>query len=548
MEAGRVLRRLPSPEIGHQAPAQRRALRGPALTLDHVWLAATLTFAFLAGTLLPADNPDYWWTVKLGEGLWGSGRLPAQDWLAFTATRTPYVEQQWLAQVVLAAVHHVGGLEAASLLRGLLLTLVSAGLFLACRRLGATAAAAAVACELALPLVVGGVAIRPQLLAIPLFTLFLLGTTIWRGRTWTLAALPLAMVLWASLHGSFPMGIVLVGIALVGRGWEVGLSGWRDDALLRPLALLVVLCSLAPLVNPYGPGLLPWLLDYMTFNNGGQGLPTLATEWQPTSLAMLHGRVFFLSLIVLVIVLVRVGPPAPADSLRLLAFGVLALQAERNTLWWGLVMAPILAWGLSQWRRPSSAPMACATDSRIGVPALNALLVAGLLMIAGLSLPWLRPLGLVFGPERWPTTYPGAPVGAANYAATLPATRLYNAIDWGGYLEARLAPRQRIFVDTRFQLYPPQVFHDYFAIAAARPGWEDLLAAYEVDALLVSRTDQAQLLSMVEGDGSWQAVYCDVRSAVYVPRTVAGERAVPCGPEDTLDAHVPPRIPWTAGG
>src|SRR5205085_9779917 len=127
------------------------------------------------------------------------------------------------------------------------------------------------------------------------------------------------------------MGIVLVGIALVGRGWEVGLSGWRDDALLRPLALLLVLCSLAPLLNPYGPGLLPWLLDYMTFNNGGQGLPTLATEWQPTSLAMLHGRVFFLSLIVLVIVLVRVGPPAPADSLRLLAFGLLALQAERTT-------------------------------------------------------------------------------------------------------------------------------------------------------------------------------------------------------------------------
>jgi hypothetical protein len=39
------------------------------LTLDAVWLTATLTFAFLVGTLLQADQTDYWWTVKLGEGL-----------------------------------------------------------------------------------------------------------------------------------------------------------------------------------------------------------------------------------------------------------------------------------------------------------------------------------------------------------------------------------------------------------------------------------------------------------------------------------------------
>ena len=72
------------------------------LTLDHVWLAATLTFAWVVGVVMGADQTDYWWTVKLGEGILATGQLPTADPLAWTSTRTPYVEQQWLAQVVLA--------------------------------------------------------------------------------------------------------------------------------------------------------------------------------------------------------------------------------------------------------------------------------------------------------------------------------------------------------------------------------------------------------------------------------------------------------------
>src|SRR5688572_21716481 len=120
-----ALRRPPSHQPSSQAPARPWAIRWPALTLDHVWLAAALAFAFIAVSLRPADNPDYWWTVKLGEGVLATGRLPAQDWLTFTAS-TPFVEQRWLADVVLAAVHLSGGLEAALLLRGALQVLVTA--------------------------------------------------------------------------------------------------------------------------------------------------------------------------------------------------------------------------------------------------------------------------------------------------------------------------------------------------------------------------------------------------------------------------------------
>ena len=61
---------------------------------------------------------------------------------------------------------------------------------------------------------------RPQLLALPLFALFLAATTIWQQRRWVFVALPLGMVVWTNLHGSFPLGLALVGSALLGRLWS----------------------------------------------------------------------------------------------------------------------------------------------------------------------------------------------------------------------------------------------------------------------------------------------------------------------------------------
>jgi hypothetical protein len=530
------------------------------LTLDAVWLAATLTFAFLVGTLLQADQTDYWWTVKLGEGLLAGGGLPAADPLAFTSTRQPYVEQQWLAQVVLAAAHQVGGLEAALVLRGLLLAGSVGLLFYLCRARGASAAAGTAACGLALLSIVGGAAIRPQLLAIPLFVFFIAGTTVWLRHAWVLAALPLAMVVWANTHGSFPLGLALIAAAIVGTA----LTGLRrapapaegvppamrpgvgeslsPAAALRRLLLLFGLCVLAPLVNPYGLGIVPWLVDYLTFNTGSTGLATLSLEWLPTSIATAHGMLFFLGVFLLVAVLLRVGPPSAADCLRLLGFAVLALQAVRSTVWWALVMAPVLAWGLS--RLPAEARRSSAGDAlaaaggaaaqaaarRAGVPAVNAALILGFVLLAVLSLPWLRSSSAIYPAERWPVVDPRLPTGAADFAATLPATRLYNTMDWGGYLAWRLGTRQRILVDGRFQLYPPDLYRDYFQIASAGPGWADRLATYGVDALVVSREAQRELLRAVEANGSWVALYCDADAAVYVPRASADGRAVPCGP------------------
>ena len=189
----------------------------PPIALNHVWPAGVLTSGFIVGALVPAEQRDYGWTVKLGEGFWASGQLPTSDPLALTATRQPCVEQQWLAQVAVAVAHHRGGLEAALRLRGALLVLAIGRPFQACRRAGAVSGAVAVAACVAMHSVVGGAAIRPQLPATPLFLLVVLGTMARTGGPWTLGRRPLAMVVWANVHGSFVLGLVLVLLPLLGR-------------------------------------------------------------------------------------------------------------------------------------------------------------------------------------------------------------------------------------------------------------------------------------------------------------------------------------------
>ena len=120
------------------------------------------------------------------------------------------------------------------------------------------------------------------------------------------------------------------------------------------------------------------------------------------------------------------------------------------------------------------------------------------------------------------------PREVADYLATQPdAPRLFNHLDWGGYLGWRLAPDQRIFVDDRHGLYTPEVFRDYARIVDVRPGWEDVLAHYGVDAIVLSRQRQRDLTAALAQSGAWRRSYCDPQAVVYVRRGLRDEPAAP---------------------
>jgi hypothetical protein len=554
----------------HLSPDEFRLLRRlthDAPTLDHVWLAVLLAATWSVVNTFPVDQTDYWWTVKLGDALWATGHLPTTNTLAITPTREPYVEQQWLAQLVLAAVHGAGGLPAALLLRATALTAAIWLVYAACHRTEVGPSVAGLAALGALLLAFPGAATRPQLLALPLFALFLAATVRAPGRGWTLVALPLGTALWVNLHGSFFLGLGLVGIVLAGRLWEVRTQpAPLADRTLWRLALLLGLCGAAVFCNPYGLGIVPWLLDFLTVHTGGQEAAVLATEWMPTSIHEQAGRYFFLSVALVASLLIRVGPPPAADGLRLLAFGFLGLTTIRSTTWWGFVQAPslagalaallaaagltVLASGTKAMAVPPGAGAVLATagaqaaagakgqgaaakatagvaaTSGAGKRRLHGALVVLCLLAAAISVPSVR--GVLAG-HAVDLADPSQPRAAAEYLAGVPTPlRLFNNLEWGGYLGWRLAPWHLLFVDGRFGIYPQVIFRDYYAISGARPGWDALLQAYGLDAIVASRASQPDLVQALAAQPSWRPVYCDAQAVVYLRAELAAGREVPC--------------------
>src|SRR5581483_8220173 len=117
--------------------------------------------------------------------------------------------------------------------------------------------------------------------------------------------IPLLVVFWANLHASFVVGIGMVGVVFLGRvvelgrenGWSVRTT-WRDTAVRRLLAVIVLSVAGAGVLNPYGPA---FYVKIASFGNS----PNLATfdEWQPLNFSEPGGgHWLFLATVVLLIV------------------------------------------------------------------------------------------------------------------------------------------------------------------------------------------------------------------------------------------------------
>jgi hypothetical protein len=496
--------------------------------LDAVWLAiaAAYPFVVLNFATLQVDDGDFWWSLALGRATWLAGALPAVDPLPYTPTPGAYVQAQWLAGLLLYGTYQIGGFAALTFLRAAIVAVVFAVLYVGGRRAGAAPALAGLCTLLALPLVNVGLSLRPQIFALVPFVFYLEGTRRPLAAGRALYLLPLAMVFWANVHGSFVFGLLLVGIALLARLLEVARVGRlrqvSADGATRALALLLALSGVAPLVNPYGLGFLAYLRDYMAVNPGHLAVGGLLTEWLPTSLATPGGGPFFasaLALLVLVYLNARWRAESTrepfglstAEALRLLGFGWLALRWLRAIVWWGLVLPAPLA-GLLQ-RLLVGAP---AGPAPRGKPALNRLLLVLTLLVAVGSLPWWRAVLPGLSSEARAIVEPSPLVEAVD--VVLPeerAGRLFHYVAWGGYLAWRLGPGPHIFVDGRYEAYRPEVFDDYAHISAADPGWEERLTRYGVGQLVLSRAGQAGLVTAVERSPAWLVVYQEGDVVVY---------------------------------
>jgi hypothetical protein len=448
---------------------------------------------------------DFWWHIRTGQVILETGRIPHTDLYTFTHADDPYVYQSWLMEMGLYLVYRLGGAPLTIFVHAVLI--VSGYLLLQIGLLQLTQHNARVASALtigAAALSMQDWAVRPQGISFFLFglTLFLL-IQYRRRRGYWLWWCPLVFLVWVNAHGGFIFGLALLGSFVIGRMWDARLEAealpWRE--VIFP----GVLSGAALAANPVGLlGIIHYVLSFASH----PATRTLNIEFRPLTVTTGLGVIFVAIVITLVVVCLRRHyRPATFELLALLIFGLLALSAVRNLPWFGFVSASVVAVVLTQ------GALGRLTVER-GRSGANALLLALLVGVAVICLPWFRPAFRSWNARRG-VVKRETPISATAYLCSkLPAqARVFNEMSYGSYMSWG-CPRLPVFIDTRFELYSLPEWHEYLMISAGRFDWQRWLDQHGITHLLLSPENQSYLIAAASQSPCWKEIYRDDVSVI----------------------------------
>ena len=439
-------------------------------------------------------DPDIYWQIAVGQWIVDHRAVPWTDIYSFTMQGKPWMSSQWLALVIYSQAHALFGWAGPVIVASLATALAYMMLarFLA-RRLEV---------RWVLPILLVSFLIarphlyaRPHVLALPVMVAWACALLSAAERRQTPSFLVARlMVLWVNLHGSFILGLLLVGpIALDAVLGADASERWR--LLLRWFVFGIVAMA-ACCVTPYG-----WnafraahaILDL------GKALK-LIREWAPLDFGVL-GPIQVGVFLILAFILFR-GMKLPLMR-NVLFVGLLymALAHFRNADVFAL-LAPLVV----------ATPLAVQFGVCGNKPAWvfpwprNVVLLGAAMVFAGITI--FACIAGRYNPGRW-----FAPEAAVEALKANHAKRIFNDYNFGGYMISKgLAP----YIDGRAELYGEKFALEYnAALQLLRPGvFFDLLARHKIDAtLLIRNAPAARMLDHLDG---WQKIFIDDRVVVHV--------------------------------
>src|SRR5919198_1176388 len=229
-------------------------------------------FAMAARGML---DPDIWWHLRTGQIILANHQLFHTDPYSFTRSGQPWVNHEWLFDVLAFALYHVGGAGALIFAFALI---TACTFFLVFLRSPGKPYVAGVVTVLGAIASVSSWGVRPQMISLLLATvfLFLLERSAQRpGILWWLVPL---MVLWVNLHAGYALGVALIALFLLGSTadlvFQAKLSA-KSVEHLRRLALVLIACCAVVVVNPYGAQM--YVYPFQTLRS--PGMQRFIQEW-----------------------------------------------------------------------------------------------------------------------------------------------------------------------------------------------------------------------------------------------------------------------------
>ena len=444
-------------------------------------------------------DPDVWWHLRTGELIVQTHQVFHSDPFSFTRANAPWVNHEWLSEVLMYAIYRVGGWIGLSVIFGLVVAAAWLIAFLRCTLRPYVAG---------LLVVLGAFAsapswgVRPQMFSFLLSSIFLFVLERAEERRRLLWWLPPLTLLWVNLHGGYAAGVALLVLFLLGTLLDVALgnSSWPDTKLYaRSLILTLLGCVAVVPLNPIGQRMFwyPW----QTLRSSG--IQNYIAEWSSPN----FHEVWYLPLLLLVLSLFAACSASPvrlrARPLLLLASTMgAALVSVRHIPLFALVAVPLLSRLLS----PAKAPAGPR-------PLSSAKLVFSGLVLVGLAVFTVTRIKTVAASQAQAEAehFPDA---AVQFLALhrLPGPIL-NHYNWGGYIIWKLYPDYRVYLDGRTDLYGDAFMKQFAATYyVTEPDWDKPLKIWDIRTVLVP--PESPLVAALNGRPGWRQVYADSQAVL----------------------------------
>ena len=434
-----------------------------------------------------------------GEIILKTNLVPKTNLFSYTYPNFPFINHHWLSEVLYFVSFQKIGFNGLLILNTAL-ALVSFGLifFKASKKSGMLAF---FFCSiLYIPILFERTDVRPEFFSFLFLSLFIVILYKFREKfTRLVFLLPFIELLWVNMHIYFPIGIALVVFFTIDNIFK------NKSFNSRYIGIFVVVllgCVFATLLNPNG--LKGALYPFSVFQNYGYPIEENQNIFFLWSIFSKQSILFFfigapLLFISLVLNFKRV---LLVDWLISIFFTILAILSIRNF--------PLFALA-------TFIPFA-KSFSNIKLSLPKYFKTAFLIFLLGLAVfeaqQTYTKRGFGFGVEK------GAKSGVDFFLKNNLKGPIFNNFDIGSYLDYRLYPKEKVFVDGRPEVYPASFFKDkYIPMQLDQNKFNVEDQKYNFNTIFFSHTDQTpwaeKFIKQITQNKKWNMVYLDDLSVIW---------------------------------
>ncbi|MCK9419386.1 MAG: hypothetical protein M0R70_08430 [Nitrospirae bacterium] len=527
-------------------------------------------------------NTDTWWHLAAGRWIATHGTVPHLDTLSWTVPDHPWINVQWLYDVIMYGIYKLGGPNLLVISSVMAYTATIAILLVNVRR-HVGPLAAAVLCAWAVMISQERFEIRPEMVSYLLLSvmlwLYATGRVSNSKRLW---AIPVVMCLWANAHSLFVLGMVIIISQMVGSlitDLSILPSGWRrpiEPAVRKQLLTTGAIGLAVTLINPFfiKGAFFPFKLmsrisgDNPVFRAIGEFRRPFENYFVNNTVLAYRWFFFFAVAVLLVAMVIAAlqrssssagmgkelsradrrrllreeqrrkgAPPSPlqdqpqevtsaaihldlADIVVLAGIAYLSLLARRNMALFAIGGTPAIAacLALLAARFPHALRSTLTQVKGVFAAVLIFLVLGGYWFIASNGFYKWTDDLREFGLGQLDMRFP---IRAAAFmkAQGLPG-RLYNDLGNGGYLTWAEPIPGGVYMDGRLEVYDADFFGQYMREIADPNAWQGEMDRQGVQTVLQFHwwDNTRNLIQYLVRDSRWALVYFDETSVLFVRR------------------------------